>query len=148
MEAKASPPVLGGGTGFQNHRVLLADFVATVVLGVLSGTTIPYTDVTMPTVSYGLTSLIGGAIAGYMAMESARSGAVHGFLATIIGGLVVLVALALLGTLVAGLIGLSVALFALFLLALSGIPGAVGGAIGAWLHGRGTRRDARRTAPR
>lgn len=129
-----------------NWRAIGYGFLATVILGVLSGATLPYTDFTMPTVSYGLTGLIGGAIAGYVTMGTAGDGALNGFLATIIGGLVVLAVLAVIGTLVAGLLGLGIVLFAVFLLALAGIPGAVGGYLGAWYRGRRSTRRVGRTA--
>lgn len=131
-----------------NWRAVGYGFVATVILGVLSGATIPYTDFTLPVVSYGLTGLIGGLVAGYMTMGSAGDGALNGFLATVIGGLVVLAVLGLIGTLVAGLIGLSITLFALFLLALSGIPGAIGGYLGAWYKGRSATPGSERAAAR
>jgi len=89
-----------------------------------------------------------GLVTGYVTTGGVSDGALNGFLTTVIGGLVILGALAVLGTLVAGLVGLSVTLFALFVLALSGVPGAVGGYPGAWYKGRGTARKAGRVAPR
>lgn len=131
-----------------NWRAVGYGFLATVILGVLSGAAIPYTDFTMPTVSYGLTGLIGGAIAGYMTIGAAGDGALNGILATIIGGLVVLGVLSVIGTLVAGLLGLDVALLALFFWLSLGFQArsvaiSERGTVDAALPGR---RDARRHA--
>jgi hypothetical protein len=77
-----------------------------------------------------LTGLIAGGVAGYFAREGLGSGALHGFLATSVGGLLVGLVLILLGTIVAGIFGFSAGVAFLLLVVAYGIPGAIGGAIG------------------
>lgn len=109
---------------------VLYGIVAAFVIGLVSGLGLPFTDATLPTVGAGLTGLVAGAVAGYFAREGTGSGALHGFLATTIGGLIVSLVLVLLGTITAGTFGLGVALVVLTLIVVSGIPGAIGGALG------------------
>lgn len=104
--------------------------VAAFVIGLVSGLGLPFTDATLPSIGAGVTGLIAGAVAGYFARDGTGSGALHGFLATTIGGLIVAVILVVLGTLTAGFLGLGVALAFLALVLLYGIPGAIGGALG------------------
>lgn len=104
--------------------------VASLLIGLLGGLGLPFTDATLPTVGAGLTGLVAGAIAGYAAREGLGGGALHGFLATTIGGILVALVLLFAGTLVAGIFGFSAGVVALIWVAATGIPGAVGGAIG------------------
>ncbi|WP_436926476.1 DUF5518 domain-containing protein [Halosimplex amylolyticum] len=109
---------------------VLYGLVASLVIGLLGGLGLPFTDATLPAIGAGLTGLIAGAIAGYAAREGLGGGAVHGFLATTIGGIVVALVLLFVGTLVAGIFGLGAGVAALVWVAATGIPGAIGGAIG------------------
>jgi uncharacterized membrane protein len=108
-----------------NWRAVGIGFVVTLVIGLIGGFAVPYTDVTIPALSWGVVGLVGGAVAGYLVGGGIWNGAVNGILATTIGALVVLVVLGVVGTLLLGLVGLS----------LYAIPGAVGGAVGALLKG-------------
>lgn len=109
---------------------VLYGIVASFVIGLVSGLGLPFTDATLPTIGAGLTGLVAGAVAGYFTREGTGSGALHGFLATTIGGLVVGLVLLVLGTLATGLFGFGVAITFLILVVVTGIPGAIGGAIG------------------
>jgi hypothetical protein len=104
--------------------------IAAFVVGLISGLGLPFTDATLPVIGAGLTGVIAGAVAGYYAREGVGSGALHGFLATTIGGIIVAAVLIVLGTLTAGLGGLGIGLAVLLLVAATGLPGAVGGALG------------------
>jgi hypothetical protein len=118
-----------------NWRAVGIGFVVTLVIGLIGGFAVPYTDVTIPALSWGVVGLVGGAVAGYLVGGGIWNGAVNGILATTIGALVVLVVLGVVGTLLLGLVGLSLFLIPLLLLGLYAIPGAVGGAVGALLKG-------------
>jgi hypothetical protein len=113
-----------------NWVAVLYGIGTALVIGLLSGLGLPFTDATLPTIGAGLTGLVAGAVAGYSTHEGGASGAVHGFLATSVGGLIVALLLVVLGTLVAGFLGLSVALAVLALVVVYGVPGAIGGALG------------------
>lgn len=116
-----------------NWIAVLYGIVAALVIGLISGLGLPFTDATLPVVGAGLTGLIAGGVAGYFAKEGLASGALHGFLATTLGALIVGTLLVIIGTIAAGLIGLSVAVFFLVWVIATGVPGAVGGAIGGAL---------------
>lgn len=116
-----------------NWRAVGIGFVVTVIIGLLGGFTIPFTSVTLPALSWAVIGLIGGFVSGYLAGGGLMNGAAHGILGTTIGALVILVILLVTGTLLFGLVGLSVFLVPLLLLGLYAIPGAIGGAIGALL---------------
>ena len=118
-----------------NWRAVGIGFVVTLVIGLIGGFTVSMTDLTMPIIGWGLTGLVGGAAAGYVAGHGVDNGIVNGILGTTIGAIVVLGALLIAGTLLFGLVGLSVFLVPILLLGLYAIPGAVGGAIGAMLKG-------------
>jgi hypothetical protein len=109
---------------------VLYGIVAAFIVGLISGLGLPFTDATLPVIGQGLTGFIAGGVAGYMAYQGVGGGALHGFLATTIGGLIVSLVLVLLGTITAGTFGLGVALVVLTLIVVSGIPGAIGGALG------------------
>lgn len=117
-------------------RAVLYGFLATVVVGVLGGAGIPFTDATLPIVGSGLTGVIGGAVAGYTGGPDLGDGALNGGVATILGAIVAVLVLAVAGIFVNPLAGASVLLFGLLYLTVAAIPGIVGGLVGAWLNGR------------
>lgn len=117
-----------------NWRAVLYGFGTQILLGLLSGFVVPFTDFALPVVGAGLAGLIAGGVAGYYNNRSTMSDATHGALATIIGALIVGVVLTVLGTLVAGIFGLGAGLGLLVLIFVAGIPGAVGGVVGGYVH--------------
>ena len=119
-----------------NWRAIGYGFVATIIIGLLSGYTIPFVDVTLPVIGYGLAGLVGGLVAGYTATVSLRSGMVHGGIATVVGGFVVLVVLSVLAVFASPIASIGVFAAGLLVLLVAAIPGAVGGAIGSYLKGR------------
>lgn len=119
-----------------NWRAIGYGFLATIVIGLLSGFSIPLVDVTLPVIGYGLAGLVGGLVAGYMATASLGSGMVHGGIATIVGAFVVLVVLAVLAVFASPVASLGIFAAGLLVLLVAAIPGAVGGAIGSFLKGR------------
>lgn len=112
---------------------VLYGIIASIIIGLISGLGLPFTSATLPVIGAGVSGLIAGGVAGYFAHESLGSGALHGLLATTIGALIVAGFLLVVGTLAAGLIGFSAGIAVLLLVVSTGIPGAVGGAIGAVL---------------
>lgn len=121
-----------------NWTAVAVGFVITLVIGVVAGVGIPMMELTLPAMGWVVTGLVGGAAAGYLAGGDATNGAAHGILGTTIGSIVVVGILAIAGTLVLGLVGLSVFLVPLLMLGLYAIPGAVGGAVGAVFKGTRT----------
>lgn len=116
-----------------NWKAVIYGIVAAFVLGLLSGLGLPFTDATLPAIGAGVTGLIAGGVAGYVARGGLGNGAIHGFLATTVGGLLVGAILLIAGTLAAGIFGFGAAILFLVLVASHGIPGAVGGAIGGMM---------------
>jgi hypothetical protein len=112
---------------------VLYGIVTSFVIGLLSGLGLPFTDATLPVVGAGLTGLVAGGVAGYFAHQGFGGGALHGLLATSIGGLVVALILLVVGTFVAGIFGFSAGVVVLLWVIAYGIPGAIGGAIGGVL---------------
>jgi membrane associated rhomboid family serine protease len=127
-----------------NVRAILYGLLTSIVIGLLSGLGLPFTDATLPVVGAGLSGLVAGAVAGYVNAGPMISNAVHGGIATVVGGFVVAVLLLVFGTLVAGVFGLTVGVAALVIVAVTAVPGAIGGAIGGMLAGR---RDTERARP-
>lgn len=113
-----------------NWIAVLYGVVTGTVIGLASGLGLPFTEATVPVIGQGITGLIAGGVAGYAAHGGLASGALHGVLATTIGGLVVAVVLLVLGTLTLGVLGFGVALTFLVVVLANGVPGAVGGAVG------------------
>ncbi|WP_435073123.1 DUF5518 domain-containing protein [Halorubrum sp. HHNYT27] len=113
---------------------VLYGMIASFVIGIVSGLGLPFTDATLPVVGFGVSGLIAGGVAGYVADEGLSGGALHGLLATTLGGIVVAIAVIALGALSAGLAGLGVGAAFLVVILASGIPGAVGGAIAGMMH--------------
>ena len=129
-----------------NWRAVLTGFVVAIVLGIVIGWVYPPGETSG--LALAIPGLVGGFVAGYMVM-GVGNGAVHGGLATIVGALAVLVVLFVVGLLFVGIVpalgGATIALIALFAMA---IPGAIAGALGAWLHGRRAPRPAVEATPR
>lgn len=119
-----------------NWRAVGWGFLATVLIGLLSGFTVPFVGVTLPVIGYGLAGLVGGLVAGYVATTSVGSGMVHGGIATVIGGFVALMLLSFLTVFASPVVGVSIFVAGLLVLFMNAIPGAVGGAIGSYLKGR------------
>lgn len=119
-----------------NWRAVGYGFVATIVIGLLSGFTVPFVDVTLPVIGYGLAGLVGGLVAGYVATTSLGGGMVHGAIATVIGGFVVLVVLSVLAVFASPVASFGVFAAGLLVLLVQAVPGAVGGALGSYLKGR------------
>ncbi|MFC7068584.1 DUF5518 domain-containing protein [Halobaculum lipolyticum] len=118
-----------------NWRAVLAGFVASIVIGLVSGLGLPFTDVSLPVIGAGLAGVLAGGVAGYLNNRSLVSDAFHGALATTLGAVVVTVILTVLGTLVTGFLGLGIGLAALAFIVFTAVPGIVGGAVGGLLHG-------------
>lgn len=118
-----------------NWRAVAIGFVVTVIVGLLSGFTIPLTNMTLPALGWAVTGILGGVAAGYVAGNGVWNGAVHGALGTTIGAVIVIGIMAVFGTLLFGLVGMGLFLVPLLLLGLYAIPGAIGGAVGAVVKG-------------
>ena len=129
-----------------NWRAVLTGFVVAIVLGIVVAWVYPPGETSG--LAFALPGLVGGFVAGYM-VSGIGNGAVHGGLSTIVGALFVLAALTVFGILFVGIVpalgGATIALLALFAMA---IPGAIAGALGAWLHGRRAPGPAVEAAPR
>jgi hypothetical protein len=129
-----------------NWLAVLYGVATGIVIGLVSGLGLPFTDATLPVVGYGLGGFIAGGVAGYFAREGIASGAIHGLLGTSIGALFVVGVLILFSTVLAGLIGLSAGLAALVVVLAYGVPGVIGGAVGGLLEDWQARRTGRPTA--
>lgn len=130
-------------------KAIVYGIIATIVVGLLSGATVPFTDMALPIVGAGLTGIIGGLVAGYVSGIKLDDGALNGGVATAAGAIVALVILTLTGLLAAGLIPtMGLFAFGVVYVVVAAIPGAVGGALGSWLKGRSARRSAARPAGR
>lgn len=116
-----------------NWMAVLYGIVASLIIGLVSGLGLPFTDATLPVIGAGVTGLIAGGVAGYVARSGIDGGLLHGFLATAIGGLIVALLLLVVGTLAAGVFGFSLGVLFLIWIVAQGIPGAIGGAIGGAL---------------
>jgi len=129
-----------------NWRAVLTGFVVAIALGAFVSWTGSLTESSVYLLA--LPGLVGGFVAGYM-VSGVGNGAIHGALATIVGALVLLVALTIGAALFVGVVpavaGASVAVLALFVQA---IPGGVAGAIGGWMKRRRVREPATATTPR
>jgi len=122
-----------------NWRAVFVGFLVAVTLGLIVSWLVPPTETSA--LLHALPGLIGGGVAGYMVSGAGR-GAIHGGLATIVGGLLTLVVLAVAGVLFAGIL-LTAGAFVVGLLVLLGqaIPGAIAGAVGGWASQRGEARE-------
>ena len=126
-------------------RAVLAGFVTTVAIGVLGGLALPLTDFTVPTLSWVGTGLVGGFVAGYLAGGGVGQGALNGIVGTTLAALLVGVVLAVVGTVLFGLVGLATVLLGALFLGLHAIPGAIGGGLGGLVKNRSVRPASRPT---
>jgi hypothetical protein len=127
-----------------NVRAVVYGFVVSVLIGLIGGSVIPGTDLTIPILGWGLAGIVAGAVAGYVAGGTVGNGAIHGGLATVVGALVLLIAVSVTGALFGGLVpAFGLLTVGLALLVVYAIPGAIGGAIGSWGKDRRTKRSAR-----
>ncbi|KTG27814.1 DUF5518 domain-containing protein [Haloferax profundi] len=128
-----------------NLRAIAYGFAATLIIGLLSGFTVPFTNFTLPTIGYILTGIIGGFVAGYMVTTGWTDGAVNGLVGTTLGAIFVAIGLVLFNILFTGVFfGLTTFAAAIVIIAIAGIPGALGGALGTMMKERSA---ARRTRP-
>ncbi|MFB6171046.1 MAG: DUF5518 domain-containing protein [Haloarculaceae archaeon] len=127
-----------------NWKAVAAAIVTSFVLGLLGGLALPFTGATVPVVGAGLSGLVAGAVAGYVNRNGFWSGAVHGFLGTTIGGLVLGALLLVVATLGGGaflgvggaVFGFGAGVLSLVVVVATGVPGALGGALGGMLVSR------------
>ncbi|WP_435345855.1 DUF5518 domain-containing protein [Haloarchaeobius sp. HRN-SO-5] len=123
-----------------NWTAVLTGFVVSILLGIGVSLAAPFilTEqlASIWWVFLALPGLVGGFVAGYM-VSGAGNGAVHGGLATVLGGIVTLAFAVLLGILFVGVVpafaGTLVGILALFV---NAIPGAIAGSLGGWAKGR------------
>ncbi|SNZ02995.1 hypothetical protein SAMN06269185_0166 [Natronoarchaeum philippinense] len=112
-------------------------FAVTLVLGMVSGLLYTGTGTSSVVVYWGVIGVLGGLTAGYLAAGTARSGALHGGIATVFGALILLAITAFTTLLFGGLVvSVSVLTLGLLMLAFHAIPGAVGGVLGSWARSR------------
>lgn len=123
-----------------NWRAVTYGFGTAFVLGIVASIVFPFATVMTPLLMYGLIGGIAGLVAGYYTKEETGSAVLNGGLSTTIGGVVVVVALVLLGLLFEGLAAsFGIAVVGLIMVVTYAIPGAIGGAIGGWYDGRRTK---------
>lgn len=128
-------------------KAVVYGFIVSLLIGLIGGAMIPGTDMAVPVLGWGLAGIVAGAVAGYVAGGTAGNGAIHGGLATVIGALVLLVAVAFVETLFGGLVpAFGLLTVGVTLLVIYAIPGAIGGALGSWGKKRRTTRRARPAA--
>ncbi|TMT85237.1 hypothetical protein E2L06_00905 [Haloterrigena sp. H1] len=127
-----------------NWKAIVIGFIATIALGIIGGLIVAGTETVALTTSWGLIGIGGGLVAGYIAGGTVSTGAIHGGIATVLGSLLTLAIVTFTTLLFAGVVPtFGVLVGGLLLLAFYAVPGALGGAVGSWAHGR---RAARRIA--
>ena len=127
-----------------NWKAVVIGFIATIALGIIGGLIVAGTETVALTTSWGLIGIGGGLVAGYIAGGTVSTGAIHGGIATVLGSLLTLAIVTFTTLLFAGVVPtFGVLVGGLLLLAFYAVPGALGGAVGSWAHGR---RAARRIA--
>jgi hypothetical protein len=129
-------------------KAIVYGIIATIVVGLLSGAGVPFTDMTLPVVGAGLTGIIGGLVAGYVSGTKLDDGALNGGVATAAGAIVAFVILTVAGLMAGPIPAMGLFAFGVLFVIVAAIPGAVGGALGSWLKGRSARRSAARPAGR
>jgi len=127
-----------------NWKAVVIGFIATIALGIIGGLIVAGTETVALTTSWGLIGIGGGLVAGYIAGGTVSTGAIHGGIATVLGSLLTLAIVTFTTLLFAGVVPtFGVLVGGLLLIAFYAIPGALGGAVGSWVHGR---RAARKIA--
>lgn len=128
-----------------DRKAVMYGFIVSLLIGLVGGAVIPGTGMTVPVMGWRLAGIVAGLVAGYVARGTVGSGALHGGLATVIGALVVLIAVAFVETLFGGLVpAFGLLTVGAALLVIYAVPGAIGGAIGSWSK---NRRAAYRARP-
>ena len=117
-----------------NWRAVVTGFVVAIALGAFVSWTGALTETSVYLLA--LPGLVGGFVAGYMATSVTENGMIHGGLATVIGGIVVLMILSLLTVFASPVAGVSIFVAGMIVLLLQAVPGAVGGAIGSYVNRR------------
>lgn len=124
-----------------NWRAVFVGFLVAVTLGLIVSWLVPPTETTA--FVHVIPGLIGGVVAGYM-VTGVTDGAIHGGLATVFGGLLTLIVLAVFGVLFAGVaITAAAIVVGLIVLFAEAIPGAIAGAFGGWAGRRAETKEAR-----
>lgn len=127
-----------------NWKAIVIGFVVTIAFGIMGGLIVAGTELTSLATSWAIAGVVGGLVAGYIVGETVSTGAIHGGIATVLGSLITLAIVTFTTLLFAGVVPtFGVLVGGLLLLAFHAIPGALGGAIGSWAHGR---RAARKIA--
>ncbi|GAA0223257.1 DUF5518 domain-containing protein [Haladaptatus pallidirubidus] len=129
-------------------RAVVYGIVATIIVALFSGAAIPFTDMTLPIVGAGLTGIIGGVVAGYVAGSRLGDGALNGGVATAAGAIVALLLLTFAGLMAGPIPAMGLFAFGVLFVVVAAIPGIIGGAVGSWLKGRSTGRATGRPAGR
>ena len=125
---------------------VIIGFVVTIALGILSGLVYAGTDASVAVLYWGTIGILGGLTAGYFSGGSAGNGAYNGGVATVLGSLIVLVIAAFTTLLFGGLVASAGVVFVgVLILAFYAIPGAVGGAVGAWYRSQRTAEETMET---
>jgi len=126
-----------------NWSAVITGFVVTLALGVISGLLYAGSETVGVLGYWGVIGILGGLTAGYVVGGRIGSGAIHGGLATVFGSVVLLVIAAITTLLFGGVVlSLGVLGFGLLMLVFHAIPGALGGALGAWLKDRRAVRES------
>lgn len=81
-----------------DRKAVAYGFIVSLLIGLVGGAVIPGTGMTVPVMGWGLAGIVAGLVAGYVTGGTVGSGALHGGLATVIGALVVLIAVAFVET--------------------------------------------------
>lgn len=115
-------------------RAILYGFLVSLVLTIIGGFALPFTDASIPTLSSTVIGLIAGGVAGYVSGPGMAGGALNGAVATTIGSIIGLILAVILGTALGGLIGVGAFFIGAILVLSQMIPGAIGGAIGSYLR--------------
>ena len=127
-----------------NWKAIGIGFAVTIAFGIVSGLIVAGTELMSLATSWAVIGVVGGLVAGYIAAGTVGTGAIHGGIATVLGSLITLAIVTLTTLLFAGIIPtFGVLVAGVLLLAFYAIPGALGGAVGSWAHGR---RAARKVA--
>ena len=127
-----------------NWKAIGIGFAVTIALGIGSGLIVAGTELMSLATSWAVIGVVGGLVAGYIAAGTVGTGAIHGGIATVLGSVITLAIVTFTTLLFAGVVAtFGVLVGGVLLLAFYAVPGALGGAVGSWAHGR---RAARKVA--